>query len=188
MKVKTAETQWYQRFLWSEWRDSQGYALRFATRKPDCVRLRRESFKSLPETFQYKKIQGTTKKVIPCIWSEWRDSNSRHSHCVPLAVPKIACSLFASHNFDRCAYEHSLHPPQAAVVLIAQTRRAPGCAWISGIRIFFITKIKTAIPKGITVFMVGVKRLELPTFWSQTDSNKLYIINKQNKPVNLFIW
>ena len=39
-----------------------------------------------------------------------------------------------------------------------------------------------------TVFVVGVKRLELPTFWSQMAGCKLYIIDKQNAPVNLFIW
>ena len=38
---------------------------------------------------------------------------------MPLAVPKIVCSLFASHNFDRYANSHSLHPSQAAVVLLA---------------------------------------------------------------------
>ena len=37
----------------------------------------------------------------------------------PLAVPKIVCSLFTSHNFDRCANSHSLHRPQDAVVFLA---------------------------------------------------------------------
>ena len=37
----------------------------------------------------------------------------------PLAVPKIVCSLFTSHNFDRYANSHSLHRPQDAVVFLA---------------------------------------------------------------------
>ena len=37
----------------------------------------------------------------------------------PLAVPKIVCSLFTSHNFDRYANSHSLYRPQGAVVLLA---------------------------------------------------------------------
>ena len=32
----------------------------------------------------------------------------------------------------------------------------------------FVTKIKRTIPKGIVLFMVGVKRLELPTSCSQS--------------------
>jgi len=36
-----------------------------------------------------------------------------------LAVPKIRCLLFASPNFDRCAFSLSLHRPQDAVKLKA---------------------------------------------------------------------
>ena len=74
------------------------------------------------------------------MWS-W---TSRHSHFVPLAVPKIVCLLFASHNFDRYAYKHSLNPPLAAVVLIAQTRRAPDCARMPEIKIFSLQKNKSS--------------------------------------------
>ena len=42
------------------------------------------------------------------------------SHLSPLAVPKIVCSLFASHNFDRYANSHSLYRPPGAVVLLAR--------------------------------------------------------------------
>ena len=44
----------------------------------------------------------------------------------PLAVPKIVCSLFTSHNFDRCANSHSLHRPQGAVVFLAIPIRQSG--------------------------------------------------------------
>jgi hypothetical protein len=54
------------------------------------------------------------------VWRRRRDSNLQSK---PLAVPKIVCSLFTSHNFDRYAYEHSLFPPQEAVVFIAQSRK-----------------------------------------------------------------
>ena len=37
----------------------------------------------------------------------------------PLAVPKIVCSLFTSHNFDRYANSHFLYRPQGAVVFLA---------------------------------------------------------------------
>jgi hypothetical protein len=46
------------------------------------------------------------------------------SYLCPLAVPKIVCLLFASHNFDRCANSHSLYPPLAAVVLLARAGTA----------------------------------------------------------------
>ncbi len=78
---------------------------------------------------------------------------------LPLAVPKIVCSLFASHNFDRCAISASLYPPQAAVGFNAQSRYPAllaGCC----------KKIKADIPSALTV--VGVKRLELPTSCSQS--------------------
>ena len=43
----------------------------------------------------------------------------------PLAVPKIVCSLFASHNFDRYAISPLLHPPQAACGLNATNSATP---------------------------------------------------------------
>ena len=46
-----------------------------------------------------------------------RDSNLQSN---PLEVPKIVCSLFTSHNFDRYANSHSLFPPLAAVVFLAR--------------------------------------------------------------------
>ncbi len=42
---------------------------------------------------------------------------------LPLAVPKISCSLLTSRNFDRCVNKHSLFPPQAAVVCVAFARK-----------------------------------------------------------------
>ena len=44
-----------------------------------------------------------------------------------LAVPKIVCSLFTSHNFDRCANKRSLHRPPDAVACVAPGTRRP---WI----------------------------------------------------------
>ena len=107
--------------------------------------------------------------------------NWRHPHYVPLAVPKIACSLFASHNFDRCAYEHSLYHPQDAVVFIAQSRQAPVCVQNVENLNHFNAKIKRVIPKGITLFMVGVKRLELPTSCPQTHFLMFCIVQNPSK-------
>ena len=42
-----------------------------------------------------------------------------------LAVPKIVCLLFASHNFDRYAISPLLHPPQAACGLNATNSATP---------------------------------------------------------------
>ena len=42
-----------------------------------------------------------------------------------LAVPKIVCLLFASHNFDRYAISPLLHPPQAACGLNVTNSATP---------------------------------------------------------------
>ena len=68
------------------------------------------------ESFSQKN-KFTHLKVYELIWRRRRDSNLQSN---PLAVPKIVCSLFTSHNFDRYANSHSLYPPQAAVVFLAR--------------------------------------------------------------------
>ena len=58
------------------------------------------------------------KKSLARILLFLKNNKTKGGPC-PLAVPKIVCSLFASHNFDRYANSHSLFPPPAAVVFLA---------------------------------------------------------------------
>ena len=46
-----------------------------------------------------------------------------------LAVPKIRHSLFASPNFDRCAFSHSLYRPQDAVMFKAANSATSAFIW-----------------------------------------------------------
>ena len=82
------------------------YYIRFA------LLLQRKETKGQPTT-KNNDIKTTLKTLF-----------KRQVMVSPLAVPKIVCSLFTSHNFDRYANSHSLHPPQAAVVSLAPSLSA----------------------------------------------------------------
>ena len=88
----------------------------------------------LPKLYLGGRSEGTC-KAVPCKICYANHpivvtfgENWRHPHYVPLAVPKIVCSLFTSHNFDRYANKHSLFPPQEAVVCVANCA-TPRCAF-----------------------------------------------------------
>ena len=94
-----------------------------------------------------RKLQYHGIITIVLIWSEWRDSNSRHPRLRRLLrCPKSSFARSVADDFDRYAISYSLNLPLAAVVFDAQSRQAPYVFRMSEVQVF-ITKIKRAIPK-----------------------------------------
>ena len=82
---------------------------------PAAVAFIARAFRRSSSNFARLKTKKTPDWVSSLFWRRTRDS--------PLVVPKISCSLFASRNFDHCAYNCSLLPPPAAVAFIARAFR-----------------------------------------------------------------
>ena len=131
--------------IWSEWGDSWGGAhekIRLCSPSARGVRITTRLVEQNKKTdnrrYLFFSLVGVRWFEHPTFWSRTRRS-TKLSHtpilnfsfklrawkCTvwenlskwPLVVPKIVCSLFASHNFDHWRLSCSLHPPQAAVTL-----------------------------------------------------------------------
>ena len=134
-------------FVWRRRRDSQGSAL-LCFAKPIMFGFAEWS-SSLSLCF-IKKINPTQHcGCIGFIWRRRRDSNLQSN---PLAVPKIVCSLFTSHNFDRYANSHSLNPPLAAVVFLAR-------AFVARVRVLVASRNKKDTQLGVFFCLTEVLRI-----------------------------